>query len=259
MHIIALTANVNEGERQRCIEAGMDDYCSKPVQRESLLKAIGQASALSKISPAGSPPAAANPLATTPGVALFPGSTDVRPSPLPSPRVPGEGERESARHGPGEGERFHEAGINAEPAAAAVEESLELETVLRRCSGKPALAEKILTKFTAQARESLEKIDASFAAADAAQVARIAHGLKGSAGIAAATAMHTVAAQLEQLAKAGDLSVAGDVLASLHAEVIRCREFTDEALKKLSTMDRVAPQAKTQMKSKEFDDASANR
>ena len=38
--IIALTANAYKESRQRCLEAGMDDFLSKPVMRDELLKVL---------------------------------------------------------------------------------------------------------------------------------------------------------------------------------------------------------------------------
>ena len=38
--VIALTANNREGDRQRCLRAGMNDFIAKPVSREALLKAF---------------------------------------------------------------------------------------------------------------------------------------------------------------------------------------------------------------------------
>lgn len=40
--IIAVTANANPGDRERCIAAGMNDYMKKPFSQATLVAAINR-------------------------------------------------------------------------------------------------------------------------------------------------------------------------------------------------------------------------
>ncbi len=47
-HVIAMTANAMQGDREMCLAAGMDDYVSKPIRIEELVEALSKSRPLAE-------------------------------------------------------------------------------------------------------------------------------------------------------------------------------------------------------------------
>jgi two-component system, sensor histidine kinase and response regulator len=45
--IVALTAHALQGDRERCLEAGMDDYVAKPIDRARLFEVLDSVATVS--------------------------------------------------------------------------------------------------------------------------------------------------------------------------------------------------------------------
>jgi signal transduction histidine kinase/DNA-binding response OmpR family regulator/HAMP domain-containing protein len=174
--IIAMTANVMVADREKCIEAGMNDHVSKPIDPDELFAALLRwikpraESNLEKVSAAPS------------AKATSPATTTSMPS---------------------------ASGASQAAAATAVAETnleiagIDTKAALRRTGGNRMRYEALLQKFAGQSTGSVTEIRAALSAGDTPTAARAAHSLKGAAANLGATAVAEVAAKAEAAIQGG--------------------------------------------------------
>jgi PAS domain S-box-containing protein len=168
VQIVAMTANALRGDREKCLESGMDDYISKPVVLTELETALNRA--IAKVFPETPSPAEAAPPASTEDVldaAVLAGLRELREPGRPDPL--------------------------AEVADLFLQDlPLRLAKIKQHCEEK-----------------------------DAPMLERVAHSLKGSAGNLGARRLAGFCADLEKLAKTGNLNSAAKLVEQTGAEYQR--------------------------------------
>ena len=198
-YMIAVTANAMQGDRERCLNAGMDDYISKPVQVEELIGAIGKMQNAEYGMQNADPASAAG--------------------------------MQNAECRMQNADPTSDAGMqNADPASltpAAIDaQALARVREMLGENGQQLLAGIIDTYFDNTA-ELLATMETGVAQGDARALEQAAHKLKSSSAFLGARALADLCSDLEQLGHTGAVADCFERVPQIEAEYARVKAALD--------------------------------
>ncbi|MCL2648539.1 MAG: response regulator [Phycisphaerales bacterium] len=199
--IVAMTAHAMKTDINRCLEAGMDEYISKPVNSCRIAEVISALIARRYQAP---PPAVASP-ATTPS------TESASPPAAPPPSAP--------------------------PPVAPSQDVIDIPDLLHRCMDKPSIARRVLGRFQESARDTVTQLEKALNAEDMEQSRMHAHTIKGAAGNISAMMLRDAAAKVEQLCKAGADAAAKTAFLDVQLQNHRCLNGLPQVLQRLDAIE----------------------
>jgi signal transduction histidine kinase/DNA-binding response OmpR family regulator/HPt (histidine-containing phosphotransfer) domain-containing protein len=183
--IVALTANAMEGDRERCLTSGMDDYLSKPVGREAL-RTVLERWLGGRVGP------------VPPGVTA---------AATPAPHTP------------------HAAAAPATPEDGAPIDMKTLESMRPlQHPGQPDVISRVVGLYLASAPEVVKDLQTAAERGETATVYRLAHSLKSSSAMVGALRLSALCKALEGRARGAPDGTVPDGLQEIETEYARVIE-----------------------------------
>jgi len=179
--VVAMTADAMQGDRQNCLDAGMDDYLTKPLDFEAVQGVIEQTAEICS--------AASRPLVS--------GASSVEVGP-PSSEL-----------------------SSPDPGPVTVMEWSRLEELKSIDTPDGALVNGIIAAFVEQTPSKLAELRSSAVEKNSQSLREAAHGLKGAATNIGAVAVADCATLLEQAGRSGSLEGVDTMLDNLSSVLIK--------------------------------------
>jgi two-component system, sensor histidine kinase and response regulator len=219
--IVAMTAHAMSGDRERCIEAGMDDYVSKPLEPSVLFKALDRWIQSANVEETG-------------GSEVDWDSSASSQSDLPKNSIESsleESESFASFEAPEPLDR-----AKGKPAPTSLQDSstqklpADLESALFRFDGDRAFMLEMCREFKDHLPGRITEFSAALEAGEIEKLSRLAHNLKGVSLNFHAGTLSNLAAQLEVCGREKKTAESAALVEEVAAEVARVVEYLSQQL-----------------------------
>jgi signal transduction histidine kinase/ligand-binding sensor domain-containing protein/DNA-binding response OmpR family regulator/HPt (histidine-containing phosphotransfer) domain-containing protein len=198
--IVALTADAMSGAEQVCLDAGMDGYLTKPLDRRRLAEVIELH--LSRRSASG---------------AAAPATLAVSPPAAASPPPPAAASPPPAASSP--------AAASPSPPGSSPDTPVDWDQLMSVADGDDEFAAQLVELFIESGDTALAEIRAGLDRGDLPAVGRAAHAFKGSSANIRARPVSEAAERLEEAARAGEVGQLSALAEELREEAQRTKEY----------------------------------
>ena len=196
VRIVAMTAHAMRGDRERCLQAGMDGYLAKPLDPRTFLQTVETIAA--------------------PGAA---GATSLA-APLAAAAAASATGTAGAQGGAASVAANSAATADdGEPAATPPAVGFDDSALLARFSGNEKLLQSLVTTFLEDCPKMVERIRRAVQSRNPAAVAETAHALKGSVGNFGSSPVFETARALEMAGRKGTLEGSWEAFATLEDQL----------------------------------------